>query len=304
MNDPDDVPGAMTPAPPPLDDATVERLLRRAGVDGAADPPEDLESVAFFLSAVAELGDIPVQPRGSLVDLLAGGFEPTPLAAPVVVRSRFARLRGPVARIAGLSLVAQVLTGTGVAVASMTAAAGAGVLPASLQEPVGEVLNVVTPFRFPTAPATSTEEPTGTVAPAGTAEPSPVTDDASAGTSATDEPAPAVEETTATTATTEPAPVASGTTTTTTTPSPTPSATTSPTPAATESATPSTTPSPTDTATPDDTAGPTPTDEASPTASSRPTRQNERPDKEESTSQPTTEPTVEPTTDSTQTAAG
>ena len=298
MTGSDDLQGDMTPAPHALDDPTVERLLHRASLDGSAVPadlPAELEPVARVLAAVADLGDVPVQPRGALADLLADGFAPAPAAAPAVpLRSRLARLRRPAARLAGVGLVAQVLTGTGVAVASVTAAAGAGVLPASLQQPVGQVLNVVTPFTFPTVPAgvQSTEEPEGTVAPA--VEESQATQEATtsepvvqtATTSGATPTAEATEATAEPTATTSSSgsPASASASTSTAEPSETASTspTTSPTPTDEPSASPSTTP----------TTSPTPTSEPTPTGSSRPTRQNEKPGKGEETEPPLDDPAL------------
>jgi hypothetical protein len=271
-----DVPEDMTPALPPLDDTTVERLLRRAGVD-AVDPADELAPVARFLAAVADLGDTRVVARGALAELLAGGFAPAHVPAQPPRTGRLRALRGPVARLAGLSLVAQLLTGTGVAVASVTAAAGAGVLPASLQEPVGQVLNVVTPFHWPTVPAGTAPGPASqdALAPAGTSPASPADGAAGNGAStlSTVEPAPTPP---AASADASPSAAASA--------SAQPSPNASPTPAATptgpEAVSPSALPGAEPTSTPsgDPTTAPTPTTTPSADSSGRPTRQNEPPD--------------------------
>lgn len=143
----------MTNSGSTLDDAAVERLLTGRTLDGR---PE-LEPVTMLVRALGGLAaDLPA-PRGDLAALLAAGFDPAdaPAAADDVpvwapsspTGSRV--LRHPVTRLAGLSLAAKVLLGSGVAAAGVTSAAGAGVLPDPVQNSVSAVVEAVTPFEVP-----------------------------------------------------------------------------------------------------------------------------------------------------------
>lgn len=143
-----------------LDDAAAERLLRGRSVDGRS----DLDDLAALVGALGRLEDVtPPAPRGELAALLADGFDPehppvpaadVPVWHPASSGARSGVLR-PAARVAGLSLVAKVLLGSGVAVAGVTTAAGTGTLPDPVQDRVSEVVEAVTPFEVPrgTAPA-------------------------------------------------------------------------------------------------------------------------------------------------------
>jgi len=150
----------MTSARSTLDDAVVERLLTGRTVDGR---PE-LGPMTAFVGALGGLQGDPPAPRGRLAELLAGGFDPAeapavaddvPVWAPPAPGRR--RLLQRPARLAGLSLAAKVLLGGGVAAAGVTSAAGAGVLPAPVQNGVRAVVEAVTPFQVPRAPATGTD---------------------------------------------------------------------------------------------------------------------------------------------------
>jgi hypothetical protein len=138
-----------------MDDATAERLLRGAA---PADRPE-LEPLALLLSQVHELGSSAPAPTPALAALLQDGFVPAAAAAthlPVAPRpARHSRL----AALAGLSLGLKVLTGTGVALAGVTTAAGAGVLPDVVQERISGVVRTLTPFDLDPAPVSPGERP-------------------------------------------------------------------------------------------------------------------------------------------------
>lgn len=146
-------------------DADLERVLAGRTVDGRP----DLEPLTMLVRALASLDTEVPTPRGQLAALLADGFDPAgaPAAAddvphvtaPVPARTR--ALRQPIARLAGLSLAAKVLLGGSVAAAAgVTSAAGAGVLPAPVQDGVGVVVEAVTPFEVPPgSPAGSRPEP-------------------------------------------------------------------------------------------------------------------------------------------------
>jgi hypothetical protein len=137
-----------------MDDATAERLLRGAAPD---DRPE-LEPLALLLSQVHELGSSAPAPTPALAALLQDGFVPGTAAAtllPVAPRARRSRL----AAVAGLSLGLKVLTGTGVALAGVTTAAGAGVLPDAVQDRISGVVRTLTPFDLDPAPVSPAERP-------------------------------------------------------------------------------------------------------------------------------------------------
>lgn len=152
-----DVPSDMTGAPTP-DDRTADRLLRGRAVDGHAE-------LAAFVTGLSELRSDPPEPRGELALLLAHGLDPATTrpvdvpAWPAVPRRSWGR---PAARVGRLSVAAKVLLGSVVAVAGMTSAAGAGMLPAPVQDGVAEVVRTITPFEIPsstsTPPATTTDD--------------------------------------------------------------------------------------------------------------------------------------------------
>jgi hypothetical protein len=137
---------------PLIDDAYVERLLRRRGLgaDGGRDP------AGSFVAAVADLGRSAPAPTGALAVLLTEGFDPAAVADP-----RAAAPEPPAARRtsrwAGLSLAARLSVVAGVALGGLTTAASAGVLPAEVQNRIGGLLEATTPFEFPpaTTPAPS-----------------------------------------------------------------------------------------------------------------------------------------------------
>jgi hypothetical protein len=161
---PDDDPADMTRPDRPLDDAAAERLLRGAPVD---DRPE-LDPLRRLVQAVGRLDDATPEPRGALAALLFEGFSPEapPTPAPDVphwagtARARRTITGRRVGGVAGLSLAAKVLLGSGVAVAGVTSAAGAGALPPRVQDRVAVVVEALTPFQVPhssRAPVSSTE---------------------------------------------------------------------------------------------------------------------------------------------------
>lgn len=132
-----DVPDEMTPDE--IDDAIAERLLR-GQVPGDR---SDLQGLSLLLSEVRDLAAEPSTPSASLAALLRDGFVAAPAAAAVAARPS---LRRRLAAVAGLSLAGKVLAGTGVAMAAVTTAAGAGVLPQAVEDGVGSVVRVLTPF--------------------------------------------------------------------------------------------------------------------------------------------------------------
>lgn len=213
MTDPSDVPADMTGASS-LDDRAADRLLRGRAVDGH---PE----LASFVTGLTGLTTPPPEPRGELVALLAVGFDPTAAAAgspvPAWPPARRRSWRRPTARVARLSVAAKVLLGSVVALAGMTSAAGAGVLPTPVQNGFAEVVRTMTPFELPTP------EPQ---APAG-------------GTGGDDDgPAPRAPRGDAVVPRTQPEPTGQATTT-----QPTPTPTPTPLPSATPTPTPTPTPS-------------------------------------------------------------
>lgn len=148
MSRPDDAPHEMTSSAN-FDDAYVERLLRRRGLsaDGGEDP------VGSFVAAVADLSRSAPDPTGALAVLLAEGFDPAPLESPAAAASPDRRApRWRTSRWARLSLAARLSAVAGVALGGLATAASAGVLPDQLQDRVGGLLEVTTPFEFPSAP--------------------------------------------------------------------------------------------------------------------------------------------------------
>lgn len=140
------------------DDAAAERLLRGRPVDGAND-------LATLVEQLRRLRSQPPAPNAALAVLLAKGFDPasTSAAADVPVWPAVPRrglLRHPAARVAGLSLLAKIALGGGVAVAGVGSAAGAGVLPAVVQDRVAQVVGALTPFEVPSSTGNrSADEP-------------------------------------------------------------------------------------------------------------------------------------------------
>ncbi|MEX2290056.1 MAG: hypothetical protein WD794_07005 [Mycobacteriales bacterium] len=167
-----------------MDDATAERLLRGRPVE----QQPDLGPLAALLSEVRALGDESPTPTTALAALLRDGFDPAsaPPAGPAVVPGP-PRVRRRLTAVAGFSLALKVLTGSGVALAGVTSAAAAGVLPGPLQDGVTSVIRTLTPFDVaprtapPAAPepAPPSELPTpGRPVPGDTPDPAPAPLDA------------------------------------------------------------------------------------------------------------------------------
>ncbi len=147
MSRPDDAPDDMTSSAR-IDDAYVERLLRRRGPSADADQ----DPAGSFVAAVADLGRSTLTPTGALAVLLAEGFDPAAVTNPTTGPPDRKAARRHTGRWAGLSLAARLSAVAGVALAGLTTAASAGVLPDQLQDRVGGLLEVTTPFEFPSAP--------------------------------------------------------------------------------------------------------------------------------------------------------
>jgi hypothetical protein len=145
-----------------MDDATAERLLRGAA---PADRPE-LEPLALLLSQVHELGSSAPAPTPALAALLQDGFVPGAAATSRLPVPPRASRRSRLAAVAGLSLGLKVLTGTGVALAGVTTAAGAGVLPDAVQDRISGVVRTLTPFDLDPAPVSPAERPEQATTPA------------------------------------------------------------------------------------------------------------------------------------------
>lgn len=231
MTDPSDVPADMTGASP-LDDRTADRLLRGRAVDGQ---PE----LAAFVAGLSGLTTPLPEPRGDLVALLAHGADAAAAARSEVPAWPPVRRRGwgrPAARV-GLSVGAKLLLGSGVAVAGVTSAAGAGMLPGPVQDGVAEVVRTMTPFELPTSQSTQPPTP-------------PVDDETQA-------PAPRVPREDVVVPRRSPEPTAQVET---QQPKPSPTRAPTPTPTPTSTSTPSATPEPTQG--PAESPSPTPTESA------------------------------------------
>lgn len=156
MSASNDAPDEMT-SDPLIDDAYVERLLRRRGLgaDGDRDP------AGSFVAAIADLGRSTPAPTGALAVLLAEGFDPAlePSAAASLEEPSRSALRARPRRRAGFRLGVRILAGTGIAVVGLATAASAGVLPAPVQERVSGVLEATTPFTFPSVRTSAPNAP-------------------------------------------------------------------------------------------------------------------------------------------------
>lgn len=150
-----DVPLEMSHPDPAPD---VDRLLAGRSVDGAAE-------LAALVAGLRGLAEAPVEARGDLALLLSEGVDPASRAGAADVpvwppaAARGGRLRHPAVRVAGLSVAAKVLLGSGVAVASVGTAAGFGALPAPVQGGLASVVSTLTPFELPRAGAPDSEAP-------------------------------------------------------------------------------------------------------------------------------------------------
>lgn len=150
-----------------VDDSASEALL--AG-QGAPVGRPDLQSVALLLAELRFTATGPAPPpRGELARLLATGRTPDaedlPLTVGTLADQPARQVSGPAkswaaalgaarlmaARLAALSLLTKVGVGALVAVASVTTAAGAGVLPTPAQDAVARVVHAVTGLHLPGA---------------------------------------------------------------------------------------------------------------------------------------------------------
>ena len=171
MSLPGDAPDEMTP-PAEIDDAQAERLLRRRGA------PQDNDAAGLFVAAVADLGQAVPAPTGALAALLADGFAPgaapgfAPGAAPGAVAVAGDRRLRRAGRRSLRPRLAQLLAG--VAVVGFATAAGAGVLPETLQDKVDGLLEATTPFEFPRSDKPAPVPPPGDVPGGKTAPTAPV----------------------------------------------------------------------------------------------------------------------------------
>lgn len=168
MTEPGDAPHEMTYAEE-IDDARAERLLRTRGHGAHLQG----DAAGLFVAAVADLGQVAPAPTGALAALLADGFVlgDTPAAAP----APGSPLRRQTDRRSRRPLLVRVLAGA--AVIGFATAASAGVLPDTVQDKLGGLLEATTPFEFPSSgdpasvPAPG-DLPTGKTAPTPTATPS------------------------------------------------------------------------------------------------------------------------------------
>lgn len=170
----------------PLDDAAAEAILT-----GRPVPDPALRPVAGLVAEMRSFTRAPAPaPSAKLAAILAGGpvgaagadaaaTEVSPVSA---VRNRRAG-RGrsdtkPLFRLlrnaAAAGLAARVALGAGVAAASMTGAAAAGVLPDPVQHAIADVMETVTPFEFPRPTDRGPEPPPGVVPGDGQEAPGPV----------------------------------------------------------------------------------------------------------------------------------
>jgi hypothetical protein len=151
----------------PLDEATAEALLRGRTPAGR----QDLVLLAAFVDEMRSLASVPPPaPSAVLASVLASGLTtiekgdlPATAASNVHGPARQAAglpkwrkrrmiptlLSGIAAKLAGLGLAAKAGLGLSMAVASVTAAGAAGVLPDPVQHAVAEAVGAVTPFQFP-----------------------------------------------------------------------------------------------------------------------------------------------------------
>jgi hypothetical protein len=159
---PDDVPVEMTRSG--IDDAAAERLLRGSAAAGH-------EPLGLLVSQLRSMSSAAPQPSAALAAVLRNGFTPAAsAAAPAVPEgSRWGRR---VAGLAGMSLAVKVLVGTGVALAAVGTAAGAGMLPDPVRDRVGSVVRTLTPFELDSTNPTPTPTPSTPVHPV-PAQPTP-----------------------------------------------------------------------------------------------------------------------------------
>ncbi|HVL05605.1 MAG TPA: hypothetical protein VM388_06430 [Acidimicrobiales bacterium] len=153
----------------PLDDRALEALLNGApsaqsGLDWLLPFVEELEKasqepapvVRPALALLLKEGFTPANGTGSAMapaSAAPAATGPAPAALPPAPSTERAVvrpiLRGAVARVAGLGLLAKAGMGLSLAAASTTAAGAAGVLPDPAQHAVAKVVGAATPFNFP-----------------------------------------------------------------------------------------------------------------------------------------------------------
>ena len=158
-----------------LDDAAAEAILT-----GRPVPDPALRPVAGLVAEMRSFAREPAPaPSAELVAILAGGpvgdtgddaaaTEVWPASAVRGRRARHGRSGArPLSRLlrnaAAAGLAARVALGAGVAAASMTGAAAAGVLPGPVQDAMADVMETVTPFEFPRPTDRGPEPPPGVV---------------------------------------------------------------------------------------------------------------------------------------------
>jgi len=154
---------------PPLDDRALEALLNGApsaqsGLDWLLPFVEELEQasqepapvVRPALALLLKEGFTPANGTGSAMapaSAAPAATGPAPAAVPPAPSTERAAvrpiLRGAVARVAGLGLLAKAGLGLSLVAASTTAAGAAGVLPDPAQHAVAKVVGAATPFTFP-----------------------------------------------------------------------------------------------------------------------------------------------------------
>ena len=121
----------------PLDDASVEAVLR-----GAQVPPE-LEPLAGVVQSFRSAAQGPVRPTTELAERMAAGVFSIDRA------QRRTKIGQTLSKLAAMSLRAKVATGFAAALTGLTAATAAGALPDAAQERVETAIESVTPIDFP-----------------------------------------------------------------------------------------------------------------------------------------------------------
>ncbi|TQN35674.1 hypothetical protein FHU33_4902 [Blastococcus colisei] len=130
--------------------------------------PAEAAPLALFADSVREMSARPGRPSAGLAELLVTGLltgsvdgstEPAPTARGAAAtalpgrsrrRSRmFTVLAAGLAKFASAGAVAHATAGVGVALAGVTSAGAAGVLPAPIQDGVATTIEAVTPFELP-----------------------------------------------------------------------------------------------------------------------------------------------------------
>lgn len=107
------------------------------------------ESLASYLDGLRDLADTSATPNAALRDVLARGLGSDRLADPAVAHARPRSLRRLAAKLAGLSLLAQIGVGAAAASAVALGAASRDALPGPAQDVVAGWVERVTPFDLP-----------------------------------------------------------------------------------------------------------------------------------------------------------